>query len=273
MKKKCFLLILSFVIIIVFNSCAKAGEYGSKEYCQKIFGLEDGTKIYEAYTKIAKLKYVPEEPKIDVWQTPNETAKLKCGDCEDAVTLLANSMPSLPPGIKGWLVWGLVIFNEGWTYSVKAHAWFELEKGEVTYVVEGFEEDSKSSCGIIPIYIINNREDRQPILRIPLEEFNDLKNVYIKKENSSEEFQVKAGSHSYIDSVMLSANTNKEVSQFAYITSRFRTDSMYVPHAMHREFSESWCASDIKKAEAKDFQIHKIYEKLHELMTRMEKGE
>ena len=55
-----------------------------KKWCEETF--TNGNHIYEGYRDIAfNIKYTPEVPETDNWQTPLETTRLGQGDCEDAV--------------------------------------------------------------------------------------------------------------------------------------------------------------------------------------------
>lgn len=254
-------IIILTAFLLSFPIHTFGGRYEGKELCQKVFGIEKGSNIYEAYLKIAYLKYVPEEKKLDVWQTPLFTENSKKGDCEDAVFLFSSNLS----GVEGWLVWGFVIHNDGYTRVVRAHVWYELEdeKGNI-YVVEGFKDCGLS--GIIPMYIINRTEERQAILRISQKEFDELKD-----EKRLGVFQAKAELQIQMDTVMLGLGENKRQnkSQYADITSRQKRIPMYVPNAMFKYFPESWGKSDFEKAMAKDKEIHEIYTQLHELMKRI----
>lgn len=259
-KYICSLIIIQVIFILLFSTQIFGERYEDKELCQKVFGTKKGSNIYKAYQKIANLKYISEEEKQDKWQTPFETNKLKTGDCEDAVFLFASSLSD----IDGWLVWGFVIHNDGYTRVVKSHVWYELknEKGNI-YVVEGFKDCGL--FGIIPMYIINRTEERQTILRISQAEF-----VELQTEKKLEVFQAKAELHSGIDAVMLGSNEDEiqNKSQYADITSRQRIIPMYTPTAMFKYFPESWGKSDFDKAMAKDEEVYKIYKKLHEMLNR-----
>jgi hypothetical protein len=123
-----------------------------KEWCEETF--DKGNHIYEAYKNIAfNIEYTPEPP-------PIETARLKKGDCEDAVFHFFSQL--LPRQTNAEIVWGWVIDKRngvGW-----AHVWYQLtdKKGQ-KYVVEGFSEDWN---GIIPMDIVQDTETRKPIFTI-----------------------------------------------------------------------------------------------------------
>jgi hypothetical protein len=130
-----------------------------KEWCEETF--DNGKCIYEAYKDIAfNIKYTPEASKTDFWQTPAETARLKKGDCEDAVFLFFSQLP--PNQENAEIVWGWVINRQ--SKIGRAHVWYQLvdKKGQ-QYIVEGFSNDWN---GIIPIEIIEETELRRPIFTI-----------------------------------------------------------------------------------------------------------
>jgi hypothetical protein len=127
-----------------------------KEWCEETF--VNGNYIYEAYKDIAfNIEYTPEVSKTDFWQTPVETARLKKGDCEDAVFLFFSQLP--PNQKNAEIVWGWVINNR--STIGRAHVWYQLvdKKGQ-QYVVEGFSKDWN---GIIPMKIVEETESRRPI--------------------------------------------------------------------------------------------------------------
>ena len=130
-----------------------------KEWCEETF--DNGNYIYDAYRNIAfHVKYTSEPKRIDFWQTPIETTRLKRGDCEDAVLLFFSQIPSNQKNAE--IVWGWVIDKR--SEVGKAHVWYQLtdKKGQ-KYIVEGFSKDWN---GIIPIRIMQETETRKPILTI-----------------------------------------------------------------------------------------------------------
>ncbi|MBS1258171.1 MAG: hypothetical protein MAG551_01224 [Candidatus Scalindua arabica] len=130
-----------------------------KEWCEETF--ENGKYIYEAYKDIAfNIKYVPEQAKTDIWQTPFETKKSKKGDCEDAVFLFSSHLPSKQR--NAMIVWGWVIDKK--SRVARAHVWYQLiDKVGQQYIVEGFSKDWN---GIIPMGIVELTESRKPIFSI-----------------------------------------------------------------------------------------------------------
>jgi len=77
-----------------------------RKWCEENFEL--GLYVYEAYKKIVfGIKYKPELPGIDYWQTPIETFKLKSGDCEDVMFAFIDGL-ALSQKNAG-IVWGWVI--------------------------------------------------------------------------------------------------------------------------------------------------------------------
>ncbi len=130
-----------------------------KKWCEKTF--DNGNYIYEAYKNVAfNIEYTHETPKTDFWQTPTETARLKRGDCEDAVILFFSKLP--PKQKDAEIVWGWTIDKRSGVG--RAHVWYQLtdKKGQ-KYVVEGFSKDWN---GIIPMDIVQDTEKRKPILII-----------------------------------------------------------------------------------------------------------
>ena len=135
-----------------------------KDWCEETF--DNGRYIYEAYKDIAfNMKYTPEQPKTDIWQTPYETNKSKKGDCEDAVFLFTSHLSSMQKNTK--IMWGWVI-DKG-SRIAKAHVWSQLtDRAGQQYIVEGF---SKDWDGIIPLEIVEKTELRKPIFTITHSEF------------------------------------------------------------------------------------------------------
>lgn len=131
-----------------------------RKWCEETF--VNGNDIYNAYKKIAfDIKYTPEREKIDFWQTPSETARIKRGDCEDAVFLFFSLIP--PRQKCAEIVWGWVIDRKNMV--AKAHVWYQLkDKKGIEYVVEGFSQDWS---GIIPMEVVEIKEIRKPIFIIP----------------------------------------------------------------------------------------------------------
>ncbi|NOG85696.1 MAG: hypothetical protein EX341_09585 [Candidatus Scalindua sp. SCAELEC01] len=130
-----------------------------KRWCEENF--TDGGRIYQAYKDIAfTIKYTPEVPDTDFWQTTFETTRMKKGDCEDVVL---HFFSQLPPDHRGAaIVWGWVIDRKSGVG--RAHVWYQLsDKRGKKYVVEGFSQEWN---GIIPVEIVQDTEYRKPIFII-----------------------------------------------------------------------------------------------------------
>ncbi|MFQ5661710.1 MAG: hypothetical protein ACE5F2_00450 [Candidatus Paceibacteria bacterium] len=137
------------------------------DWCEQMFKF--GSYVSKAYEEIAfNIKFLPEPPKTDEWQTPSETLKFKTGDCEDAMLLFMDGLALSQD--NAWIVWGWVVDNE--TGLKQAHVWCELtaRDGE-KYIVEGYSDDWN---GIIPISIVEKSEIRRPTFKLSCSEFNKM---------------------------------------------------------------------------------------------------
>jgi hypothetical protein len=205
-----------------------------KKWCEETF--YNGDYVYEAYKNIAfNIEYTPEPPETDFWQTPLETARLKKGDCEDAVFHFFSQL--LPKQTNAEIVWGCVIDKRngvGW-----AHVWYQLtdKKGQ-KYVVEGFSNDWN---GIIPMIIIEDTESRRPILTITHSAVGKFTSSLPKADNSQ--------------------NPQSLVDLFA-ATNFFNCDSGNIP------FSQGKYTLLLAK---KSKEISNILNKLHEVFSRYER--
>jgi hypothetical protein len=205
-----------------------------KEWCEETF--DNGKYIYEAYKDIAfNIKYTPELSKTDYWQTPVETARLKKGDCEDAVFLFFSQLPSNQENAE--IVWGWVI-NKRSTVG-RAHVWYQLldKKGQ-QYVVEGFSNDWN---GIIPIEIIEETESRKPIFTIAHSAISRLAGSLPKVDDS----QI---IHSLVDSPAVTSFSNHDSVKQPFLQGM---DTSLLPNTTK--------------------EISNILNKLHELFSRYER--
>ena len=161
-----------------------------KKWCEETF--TNGNHIYEGYKDIAfNIKYAPEVPKTDNWQTPLETTRLEQGDCEDAVFLFFSHLP--PTLENAEIVWGWVIDRHR---VARAHVWYQLKDGEgKEYIVEGFSNDWN---GIIPMDIVRKTETRKPILKITHLEASRLLTL-ISRPDSCDTYQILADLHRSTD--------------------------------------------------------------------------
>ncbi len=149
-----------------------------KMWCQKKF--QNGSMLYDAYRQIAfNIKYTPEPPRTDLWQTPFETMQSHTGDCEDAILLFHHLLPHY--GYNGEIIWGVVTDFEK---NIKfAHVWFELyDKQGNAYIIEPFAKDWN---GIIPVELLRDKEVRRRIIGISN---HDLSNIM---KNPSEHERIK----------------------------------------------------------------------------------
>ncbi len=141
--------------------------YRYREWCINTFN--NGEQIYKAYKEIAfDIDYRAEPPKIDYWQTPEETVQSKQGDCEDSVFLFFSQLSEF--NIDGDIVWGWVVDKDN---SIAfAHVWYQLfDKRGRPYIVEGF---SKEWNGIIPAEMMNGKEKRIPTLMLRHNQVNQV---------------------------------------------------------------------------------------------------
>lgn len=257
MKKKCFLLIWFFVIIVAFNFCVEAEENESfKKWCISTF--YDGERVYDGYKDIAfNIKYTAEGPKTDIWHTPPETERSKKGDCEDGVFCYWSYL--LPNYEYAEIVWGWVTYRN--TRESKAHVWYQLigKNGE-KYVVEGF---SSNWNGIIPMDTIKKTEYRESMLTIP---HSQLSNLYtlVSRPDSIESYQKITGlygSPDYIESTLV------EESNTARFSHR-KPDIFLGNNALLPRFNFSWGCSKGDRRRLLSKERKKIFKKLHEMFSR-----
>jgi transglutaminase-like putative cysteine protease len=78
---------------------------------------------------VGQIKYVPDAKGTDVWQTPEQTASLGQGDCEDICIYLQHLLRR--KGIEVDVVFGLKT-----RYHKHGHCWCEYEQNGETYVIE-----------------------------------------------------------------------------------------------------------------------------------------
>lgn len=147
-----------------------------KSWCKKEF--INGSLIYEAYRQVAfNIRYTPEPPKVDLWQTPYETMRFNGGDCEDAILLFQQL---LTPNYRGGeVIWGIV--RDLRNQTSYPHVWFKLvdRKGN-QYIVEPFSGDWN---GIIPVKMINESEHRKKIIGLPNDIIKDIMETPLKYKN------------------------------------------------------------------------------------------
>lgn len=76
-----------------------------------------------------KIRYAPDPKGTDRWQTPQETAALGRGDCEDICIYLQHLLRR--KGIEVEVVFGLRT-----RYHTHGHSWCEYRQGDETYIIE-----------------------------------------------------------------------------------------------------------------------------------------
>ncbi len=234
-----------------------------KKWCEETF--TSGNHIYEGYRDIAfNIKYTPEVPETDNWQTPLETTRMGQGDCEDAVFLFFSH---LPPTLENTeIAWGWVIDRHR---VARAHVWYQLKDREGNeYIVEGFSNDWN---GIIPMDIVRKTETRKPILKITHLEASRL-SALVLRPDSCDTYQILADLHRSTDFLKIE-NQRKTISK--NVVTRYHLDVNSIGiKSMSREYQMSWSQPvnhRIQTVVSKE--ISKIYKKLYELFTRHEKQE
>jgi hypothetical protein len=231
-----------------------------KKWCEETFA--DGKHIYEGYKDIAfNIKYAPEVPKTDNWQTPLETTRLEQGDCEDAVFLFFSHLP--PTLENAEVVWGWVIDRHR---VARAHVWYQLKdrKGK-EYIVEGFSNDWN---GIIPMDIVRKAETRKPILKITHLETSRLLTL-ISRPDSWDTYQILADLHRSTDFVKVE-NNNKPISKGSFTQYHLNTKRIG-SKSMSRYYMSYWNQPVEHNINTiANNEISKIFKKLHELFLRYE---
>ncbi len=233
-----------------------------KKWCEETF--TNGSHIYEGYRDIAfNIKYAPEAPKTDIWQTPIETSRLEQGDCEDAVFLFFSHLP--PTLENAEIVWGWVIDRH---QVAKAHVWYQLRDVEgKEYIVEGFSKDWN---GIIPMEIVRQTETRKPILKITHLETSRLLTL-VSRSDSWDTYQILADLHRSTDFVKFENDFNN-TSQDSFTRYQLHTKHVGIRN-MSREYMKSWNQPVEQRVNTiVSNEILKIYKKLHQLFTRYEKN-
>jgi viroplasmin and RNaseH domain-containing protein len=238
-----------------------------KKWCEETF--VNGDYIYEAYKDIAfNIKYTPESGKTDFWQTPVETARLRKGDCEDAVFLFFSQLPSNQKSAE--IVWGWVI-NKQSTMG-KAHVWYQLlDKRGQQYIVEGFSKDWN---GIIPMNMVEETESRRPILTMAHSAIGKLASL-LSEADDQQIYQSLVDLLAAANSIdndsgnqLFLQNTNAlpSRSSYEYIACPANTQGKSREDNTYRGYStERKMYSDVGK------EISNILKKLHELFSRYEK--
>lgn len=236
-----------------------------KDWCEETF--ENGKYIYEAYRDIAfNMKYTPEPPKTDIWQTPYETNKSKKGDCEDAVFLFTSHLSSMQKNTK--IIWGWVI-DKG-SKIARAHVWTQLaDKAGQQYVVEGF---SREWDGIIPLGIVEETELRKPIFTIKHSEYCRLYGL-VSKPDSWQTYQSIINlctSANFIEFYSRNLNISQGMDPY------FDPDYGFIGYLLdtqtnsHKDTISGRHSNRPKMLPARDKEISSILTKLHELFVRCE---
>ena len=266
MKKKFYLLILSFVIIVVprfvySDSKNKPSNQWYEKWCTETFKY--GKYVYRAYKDVTfNIRYIPEDPKVDSWQTPKDTKALGGGDCEDGAFLFLSHLPPELEEVE--IVWGLVINKE--SGIAKAHVWCKLvDKEDKEYVLECF---TKGWNGIIPVDVVEKTEVRKSILTISNLELNCLYKIESGFE-SLEAFKESAGLHC----VELQENDNKYVgATYSHINLAHRLKSINNEFiAMEPTFKLRHSSNTVQFTVIVEKEIHKLFRKLHGLLGRIKR--
>lgn len=103
----------------------------NNDYVNPLVNLdwEGYQKVYLPYSKARQIRYFPEKKDEDYWQTPEETERLKTGDCEDFAIYLNHLWKK--EGLQGKLVLGIPRRR-----SDKRHAWNEINWKNETYLAD-----------------------------------------------------------------------------------------------------------------------------------------
>jgi hypothetical protein len=237
-----------------------------KKWCEETF--VNGDYIYEAYKDIAfNIKYTPESGKTDFWQTPVETARLRKGDCEDAVFLFFSQLALNQKNAE--IVWGWVI-NKQSTMG-KAHVWYQLlDKRGQPYIVEGFSKDWN---GIIPMNMVEETESRRPILTMSHSAIGKLASL-LSEADDQQIYQSLVDLLAAANSIdndsgnqlfLQDTNALPSRSSYEYIACSTNTQGKSREYNTYRGYStgRKMCP-DVGK------EISNILKKLHELFSRYE---
>ena len=237
-----------------------------KEWCEETF--ENGKYIYEAYKDIAfNIKYIPEQAKTDIWQTPFETKRSKKGDCEDAVFLFSSHLPSKQR--NAMIIWGWVIDKK--SRVARAHVWYQLiDKVGRQYIVEGFSKDWN---GIIPMEIVEETESRKPIFTITHSEVCRLAEL-TSNPDSWQTYQSLIDfcrSANFIEFYSKNINISKDIDSQHNLNYEFVG---YLLNTQKNSFEDTTFRRNPSRHRISPFvskEVSNILEKLHELFARCEK--
>ena len=234
-----------------------------RDWCEETF--DNGKNIYEAYKDIAfNIKYTPEQPETDIWQTPFETNTSKKGDCEDAVFLFTSHLSSMQKNTK--IIWGWVI--DIGSKIARAHVWCQLtDKAGQQYIVEGFSRDWD---GIIPLEISEKTELRKSIFTIAHSEFCRLFSLVSKPDS----WQIYQSLINLCTSANFREFYSRDLNISQGIDSHFNPDYGYIGYLLDTQ-TESYRDTRSQRYPTRpsmfpvmDKQISNIFKKLHELFIR-----
>ncbi len=197
---KYFIIPMLLIFFSIGTAFSAPDNAAYKEWCIDTF--YNGDIIYEAYRVInfdIEGKLDVKSGYFDFWQKPQETLRLKTGDCEDFMILFSDLILGSQDNFE--IVWGFVYDKSSIVKS--KHVWGQLTgKDGQLYILEGGQGDWD---GIQKQEIIEKTQFRDPIVIIPQRTYTLLQGLFLnydifdeiayreifgKDEPSSEAFHV-----------------------------------------------------------------------------------
>lgn len=86
-------------------------------------------ELFDAFTQAGRIKYIPDPPGTDTWQTPAETRQRGAGDCEDICIYLQHLLAE--GGMASEVVFGLRDAT-----ATNGHAWLEADIQGRRWIIE-----------------------------------------------------------------------------------------------------------------------------------------
>ena len=125
-------LTLLILVTLIFVSCTTSqinNSNSAKKDTDDFQAVYLPTDIMGKIISATEIKYIPDAPGKDSWQSPAETRKLKTGDCEDIAILLQHELAKL--NFKAEVVFGLKT-----RLDKHGHAWCEFKYEGQHYIIE-----------------------------------------------------------------------------------------------------------------------------------------
>ena len=166
---------VEFVIVLVvslgvFGGCVPEENLQTDDKSPQLAPVIVPNDMVASLIDTSRIRYVPDPPGRDYWQSPEETQKRAQGDCEDICIFLQDRLKRQGIHVE-------VVFGVKTSLVRRGHSWCEYEQDGEVYIIEPFSGGFLRRKSLLPSMYI--RAEDIDVVREKIKAYYERTGVYV----------------------------------------------------------------------------------------------